>query len=194
MKHCKTDNSPLICKKRHSLPSAVIETEKWLSDMAAGGQMLRCIEAGKYFFEECSPIKCRFFLLNPEHGNNSESWIFYDLEKLCGKQIPCKGPFFFSPQLALQIPDCKEAVDNEMIEYYYQYRNWRLARRLLVDTILWSASVILSGLIVALQPGGAILLLIGSILLLGAASTTLGRFLNSAGGRSVLKKPHRPGY
>lgn len=187
-------NTHLLCKKRLFFLCEVLNSERWLADMAASGWLLQSIDATNCFFNEITPIKCRFFLLDPEPGNNSEAWLFFDIEKLGGKKIPCRGPFFFSPRLALFIQASNDPKENELVDYYYKYRNWRLARRFLGNTVALLICTLISASVVIWETERFFPFLIVCTLLLSMLVISLSRFLRTCGGMHALIKPGRPGY
>lgn len=136
---------PMISVRRRSTPAQTIRTENWLHDMAQKGFFLRQLSGTNYWFEQGEPGDVRYFLMSPEIGSNSDSWVFYEFERKMGKQIPYEGMSFTGPSLVLAVDG--KAVDCQapLAAYYYQYRNYRLLKRLLRNAV-GSAAFFLLGL------------------------------------------------
>ena len=78
---------PAISVRRRSLLAQTIRTENWLHDMAQKGFFLRQVSGTNYRFEQGEPGDVRYFLMSPEIGSNSDSWVFYEFERKMGKRI-----------------------------------------------------------------------------------------------------------
>ena len=126
---------PMISVRRRSLLAQTIRTENWLRDMSQKGFFLRQLSGTNYRFEQGEPGDVRYFLMSPEIGSNSDSWVFYEFERKMGKQIPYEGMSFTGPSLVLAVDG--KAVDCQapLAAYYYQYRNYRLLKRLLRNAV-----------------------------------------------------------
>lgn len=130
---------------RHQAPlTQTISTEAWLHKMAQDGLLLESVQGSKYKFKKGSPADIYYFMMTPETGTNSDSWVFYEFEQKMGKQTPCNGLSLFSPSLMLMAG--REEVDrqSELISYYFCYRNYRLLRRFKRNSIGFSIFFILS--------------------------------------------------
>ena len=79
---------PMISVRRRSTLAQTIRTENWLHDMAQKGFFLRQLSGTNYRFEQGEPGNVRYFLMSPEIGSNSDSWVFYEFERKMGKRIP----------------------------------------------------------------------------------------------------------
>lgn len=79
---------PMISVRRRSTLAQTIRTENWLHDMAQKGFFLRQLSGTNYWFEQGEPRDVRYFLMSPEIGSNSDSWVFYEFERKMGKRIP----------------------------------------------------------------------------------------------------------
>lgn len=136
---------PAISVRRRSTLAQTIRTENWLHDMAQKGFFLRQLSGTNYWFEQGEPGDVRYFLMSPEIGSNSDSWVFYEFERKMGKRIPYEGMSFTGPSLVLAVDG--KAVDCQapLAAYYYQYRNYRLLKRLLRNAV-GSAAFFLLGL------------------------------------------------
>lgn len=112
---------PMISVRRRSLLAQTIRTENWLHDMAQKGFFLRQLSGNNYWFEQGEPGDVRYFLMSPEIGSNSDSWVFYEFERKMGKPIPYEGMSFTGPSLVLAVDG--KAVDCQapLAAYYYQY-------------------------------------------------------------------------
>lgn len=126
---------PMISVRRRSTLAQTIRTENWLHDMAQKGFFLRQLSGANYWFEQGEPGDVRYFLISPEIGSNSDSWVFYEFERKMGKRIPYEGMSFTGPSLVLAVDG--KAVDCQapLAAYYYQYRNYRLLKRLLRNAV-----------------------------------------------------------
>lgn len=136
---------PMISVRRRSTLAQTIRTENWLRDMSQKGFFLRQVSGTNYRFEQGEPRDVRYFLMSPEIGSNSDSWVFYEFERKMGKRIPCEGKSFVGPSHVLAVDG--EAADCQapLAAYYYQYRNYRLLKRLLRNAV-GSAVIFLLGL------------------------------------------------
>ena len=176
-----------------------IVLEEWLSDMAAKGFMLQRIANRKYYFIETAPSKSRFFLMDPEIGENSDSWVFYEFCKDIGKRIPSSG--FFSPSHALIVEGDYKDEDKQLINYYFKYRNYRIARRLFKNSVI-SLIIILMCLIVGLSSAynhfaAIIPYLVFSFVFEAYFMASFFYFVYNCrryGQSKPMKKPIRPGY
>lgn len=126
---------PAISVRRRSTLAQTIRTENWLHDMAQKGFFLRQLSGTNYWFEQGEPGDVRYFLMSPEIGSNSDSWVFYEFERKMGKRIPYEGMSFTGPSLVLAVDG--KAVDCQapLAAYYYQYRNYRLLKRLFRNAV-----------------------------------------------------------
>lgn len=100
---------PMISVRRRSTLAQTIRTENWLRDMAQKGFFLRQLSGTNYRFEQGEPRDVRYFLMSPEIGSNSDSWVFYEFERKMGKRIPCEGKSFVGPSHVLAVDG--EAAD-----------------------------------------------------------------------------------
>ena len=100
---------PAISVRRRSTLAQTIRTENWLHDMAQKGFFLRQLSGTNYWFEQGEPGDVRYFLMSPEIGSNSDSWVFYEFERKMGKRIPYEGMSFTGPSLVLAVDG--KAVD-----------------------------------------------------------------------------------
>lgn len=133
--------------------------------------------------------------MSPEIGSNSDSWVFYEFERKMGKQIPYEGMSFTGPSLVLAVDG--KAVDCQapLAAYYYQYRNYRLLKRLLRNAV-GSAAFFLLGL--ASDPFGTpafLPYLLGSAVLCVHFLLSFFRFRKdcvSSGTPRPMQKPSRP--
>ena len=182
---------PMISVRRRSTLAQTIRTENWLHDMAQKGFFLRQLSGTNYRFEQGEPGDVRYFLMSPEIGSNSDSWVFYEFERKMGKQIPYEGMSFTGPSLVLAVDG--KAVDCQapLAAYYYQYRNYRLLKRLLRN-----AAFFLLGL--ASDPFGTpafLPYLLGSAVLCVHFLLSFFRFRKdcvSSGTPRPMQKPSRP--
>lgn len=189
----------VICKKRLFFLAQSIDVELWLSDMAAKGYMLSKIDRRKWIFRKGESVECRFFLMNPDIGTNSDGWVFYEFERCFGRKIPCVGPYIFSPSRALVSFPPLIDQHSVLIDYYYKYRNYRLIRRFLRSALL-SFGVCFVGVILVLfgsfYNNIALLPYIIVSLFLGAYNVlSFFRFRNSCnrqGWSKPLQRPKRP--
>ncbi len=187
-------------RKRFVPLGRIAETEKWLDQMAQEGNTL-CIITGRGFhFQKGTPQYLHHFLLDPERGNNSSGWVFYEFLQNGATQLKHTWPSFFCPGLVLYIQDDLYRKDKERYDYYYRYRDYRLYRRLVaniaVAATLCAAILVLScidpGRFVALSPYG-----LGSFIVGVHHAVSLMRFLRDCkrlGRAASWKKPRRPGY
>ena len=72
---------PMISVRRRSTLAQTIRTENWLRDMSQKGFFLRQVSGTNYRFEQGEPRDVRYFLMSPEIGSNSDSWVFYEFER-----------------------------------------------------------------------------------------------------------------
>ncbi len=187
---------------RHQAPlTQTISTEAWLHKMAQDGLLLESVQGSKYKFKKGAPADIYYFMMTPETGTNSDSWVFYEFEQKMGKQIPCNGLSLFSPSLMLMAG--REEVDrqSELISYYFCYRNYRLLRRFKRNGIGFSIFFILSTFVclchipehfIALFP-----YLVASGLLCFHSIYSYFHFRSACRAQGVLdpsRKPTRPGY
>ena len=186
---------PAISVRRRSTLAQTIRTENWLHDMAQKGFFLRQLSGNNYWFEQGEPGDVRYFLMSPEIGSNSDSWVFYEFERKMGKRIPYEGTSFTGPSLVLAVDG--KAVDCQapLAAYYYQYRNYRLLKRLLRNAV-GSAAFFLLGL--ASDPFGTpafLPYLLGSAILCVHFLLSFFRFRKdciSSGTPRPMQKPSRP--
>ena len=136
---------PMISVRRRSTLAQTLRTENWLHDMAQKGFFLRQLSGTNYRFEQGEPGNVRYFLMSPEIGSNSDSWVFYEFERKTGKRIPYEGKSFTGSSLVLAVDG--KAVDCQapLAAFYYRYRNYRLLKRLLRNAV-GSAVIFLLGL------------------------------------------------
>jgi hypothetical protein len=197
--HGKSNGLELISIKRRFTLAKSIEIELWLSEMAHNGYHLHHITSGKYYFRRGLPKNRRYFLMSPESGSKSDSWLFIEFQLSCGIGIPCDGTSFFSPRLALEVKQNVTDKNPALIRYYYQYRNYLLLRRMRRSAI---ASIIfaLFALLLCIFdfPSSLLVLfpyLVGSIFLCSFSTASFIRFKKScidAGYKFPEKKPQHP--
>lgn len=186
-------------EKRLCTLCQIVDIENWLSKKAKDGHILKCINETNYVFEKEQPTHCRFLLMNSEPGNNSESWLFFECEQKGGERISCRGRSFFAPELALKIDENMIDSQKDIVEYYYKYRNYRLAHRLLNNCFI-SLIFFLAFLLLVSVSECDFMALVGMLLstfLLPYFVICFIHFLKSCSGFcdfQILKKPHRPGY
>ena len=186
---------PMISVRRRSTLAQTLRTENWLHDMAQKGFFLRQLSGTNYWFEQGEPGDVRYFLMSPEIGSNSDSWVFYEFERKMGKRIPYEGMSFTGPSLVLAVDG--KAVDCQapLAAFYYQYRNYRLLKRLLRNAV-GSAAFFLLGL--ASDPFGTpafLPYLLGSAVLCVHFLLSFFRFRKdciSSGIPRPMQKPSRP--
>ena len=181
---------PMISVRRRSTLAQTIRTENWLRDMSQKGFFLRQVSGTNYRFEQGEPRDVRYFLMSPEIGSNSDSWVFYEFERKMGKRIPCEGKSFVGPSHVLAVDG--EAADCQapLAAYYYQYRNYRLLKRLLRNAV--------GSAVLACDPFGTpafLPYLLGSAILCVHFLLSFFRFRKdciSSGTLRPMQKPSRP--
>jgi len=185
--------------KRYFTLAKTIDVEDWLSNMATNGFILQRITNCKYYFIKSAPVNTDYFLMSPEVGTNSDGWVFYEFCQNFGDRIPSIGPSFMSPSHALIVNCTTEANNQQLIEYYYKYRNYRTTRRLFRNSaisLFFAAMCILVGVLgtrnhlIALFP-----YLIGSMILFVHFAFSFHYFTRSCSKhnhKKPMKKPLRP--
>lgn len=186
---------PMISVRRRSTLAQTIRTENWLRDMSQKGFFLRQVSGTNYRFEQGEPRDVRYFLMSPEIGSNSDSWVFYEFERKMGKRIPCEGKSFVGPSHVLAVDGVAADCQAPLAAYYYQYRNYRLLKRLLRNAV-GSAVIFLLGL--ACDPFGTpafLPYLLGSAFACVHFLLSFFRFRKdciSSGTPRPMQKPSRP--
>lgn len=125
----KYSNNDIVNIRHRALLAQTLATETWLHKMAQEGMILESVHGSIYRFTKDAPADIYYFMMTPETGTNSDSWVFYEFEQKFGKQIPCDGLRLFSPSLMLMIERSKMDTKSNLIAYYFSYRNYRLLRR-----------------------------------------------------------------
>lgn len=196
------NNKPSLCCVHHRcMLYQSIKTEEWLEDMAHKGFSLVDVQASRYRFHEASPQTCKYFVMNPESGTDSDSWVFYEFAARLGQCIPCTGNSVLSPRLILRAKCDGTAEQRDLIAYYYQYRNYRLLKRFKRNAATAGIFMLL-GILAATSgsPEYAVLMLpflfvSGAFLFYFVFSYfSFRRDCLSRGFVKPNKKPRRPGY
>lgn len=192
----KHDPVEEVCEKHFYLLCDVGSTEKWLNEKASQGWILTHVEDYRFYFRKTDPFICRYFLLNPETGTNSELWLYHEFQRFTKNTVPCIG----SVKRALFVSEPVYSANVDMIQYFFHYRNYRIARRY-AEYI--TAGIILIGIgtiAVAFLRAKAIAAMLqcfvlGLLLVLynSLCFLRLSR-INATHFRDLLKKPCRPGY
>ena len=197
--HGKSNGLELISIKRRFTLVKSIEIELWLSEMARNGYHLHHITSGKYYFRRGLPKNRQYFLMSPESGTNSDTWLFCDFQQTCGNRIPCDGTRFFSPSLALEVKQNVADKNPSLIRYYYQYRNYLLLRRMRRNAIAITIFTLLALLLCLFDYPSSLLVLfpylVVSISLCPFSFASFIRFKKScidAGYKSPENKPQHP--
>ena len=181
--------------------SQTILTEAWLHNMSQRGYSLEEVSGSIYKFSKSVPQEDVFFIMTPEAGTNSDSWVFYEFEQHMGTRIPCSGNSFLSPSHVLRVKKASLDSQEALISYYYQYRNYRLLKRFRRNTIL-SVFLFLGGFFVSIMGGVDDLVVLlpylfaGGILsfYFGYSYVTFRKMCISLGFTKPADKPKRPGY
>lgn len=198
-KNTNRANHTQIIKKRISL-GKIGETEKWLDEMSQAGWQLTRIDGNRFHFSECTPHLRHHFLLSPEKGANSSSWVYYEFLQNGGTQIPHSGTRFMSPDLVLWISDADYQKAFALYRYYFAHRNYRLWHRLLTN-LAAAGSMFLLGVLIAIVD----ICLLPSIFYILLGSFCVGclnlgmllefrSYLRSTTFPDPWKRPRRPGY
>lgn len=175
----------------------IIKTEEWLNDKAQQGLRLVQVKGREFYFVKTAPFRGRYFLMEPDYDDRSDdgSWVFYEFERSFGHDIPCTGTWH-----ALFVEQEQIEKNTDLINYYFDHRNYRLARRLLRDSLMGFA--ISAGMIaVCCQEWSWLLPMLpywagGGIWCVYSGFSLL-RFMKTCRPtpwRTVLKRPRRPGY
>lgn len=191
-------NNEFVKKQRCFIYNTTV-IEHWLDVMASKGFELTHINGNAYYFRAGKPIRRRHFLLIPEKGANSESWLFYDFLKNGGRRIPCKSTGLASPRLALYADDGHEGQNQDLIDYYFTYRNYRTSKRLLRNILIFCFMLILC-LVASVWGGRACMLVLFpytlfSLLLCLYSIITLAFFAKTCNCnrlKELLTRPNRP--
>lgn len=192
-------NDTLVMKR--SIPLGKIgAAEKWLNCMAENGHVLSKVEGRNFWFTSEEPKKLHFFVLSPEKGANSSSWIYYEFLEKGGTKIPHLGSSFMSPNLILMISDDKYQENPSLYSYYFRHRNHRLLHRFVTNiaasAVMFAMSILLIGAsITFLFP--LLYIAMGSFII-GCVNTVMliefCRYIRSANLPLAWKRPRRPGY
>ena len=132
----KTTQQKLNKKRCVFFEKDTIELEEQLAVASQAGNVLNSVHNGTFYFGKSKKDEqYHFFLLTPEKGNNSESWIYYDMQKLGAEPVTVSGTTFFSPSYILRLNTELLREKSALIEYFYQYRNYRILRRMKRNTV-----------------------------------------------------------
>lgn len=180
--------------KRTVFLCSIPKTERWLSDMAAQGNILNRIEDNTFTFSTSTPRNLHYFIINPEKGGQNGGWVYYEAVDRGAVKIACTSPF-----LALQLPYDK----NPIWDYYYAHRNYFLIHRFvrnLVFSFIFGLSMAIACCLKMLVGQFDIITACIGILSLSPAGFyiySLIHFLRSCkeiGQKVSWKRPIRPGY
>lgn len=197
----KSNKRSLCSVRRCYMLYQTIRIEEWLEDMARNGYLLIDVHASKYRFQEDLPQAYTYFVMNPESGTNSESWVFHEFAAQLGQCIPCTGNSVLSPSLILRAKWDGSNEQGEIISYYYRYRNYRLLKRFKRNIVTAGAFLLLGVFATTFDsPEYAVLmfpLLFVSSLFLFHFTFSYFSFRRDCllcGHDKPDKKPRRPGY
>ena len=99
-----------------------IDLEERLALSLHLGQVLDRVENGRFIFNSATEQKQgRYFVLDPEKGDNSEKWIRAELLDLGAESVCIKGTPFFVPSNILYISNDRYDANADLIEYYFKY-------------------------------------------------------------------------
>lgn len=147
-----------------------------------------------------NPKKLHFFVLSPEKGANSSSWIYYEFLEKGGTKIPHFGSSFMSPNLILMISDDKYQENPSLYSYYFRHRNHRLLHRFVTNIaasavmfamsilLIWANNTFLFPLLY-IAMGSFIIGCVNTVMLIEFC-----RYIRSANLSLAWKRPRRPGY
>lgn len=188
-----------ICVKRRVTLGQIPKTEKWLNEMANQGYVLVRIEGTKFFFCPKKEV-VSYFMLSPEKGANSSSWIYYEFLKNGGIRIPHNGTSHMSPNLVLKISDDKYNKNKELYGYYFQHRNYRLFHRMVSNALISMIFFLLCVIVIFIDPNFLMSLFyicLGSLLVGIHNALEICRLTKSCKVQALSamwKRPKRPGY
>ena len=189
-------NRETICEKHFYLPRDTVKTEQWLNAKAKQGFRLVRAEDYRFYFEKTEPFSCRYFLMNPDSGKNSEWWVFSEFSKLAGYTVPTSG----TPRLVLYADEEQLELHRTLIDYYFACRNYRLARRMGLWCLVFAVLCVLSLGLGAIGSWGSGIRVLPYAAATLAFSAWFGFSLSHFAAtcreslRDLLKRPHRPGY
>lgn len=200
MKTCKKKEiTRQMCVKKCVTLGRILQTEQWLNAMAKRGFVLQKIEGTKFHFISKEEA-VTFFMLSPERGSNSSSWVYYEFLNTGGIRIPHFGTSHLSPNLVLKIPNEKYHKNNELYDYFYEHRNYRLIHRLVSNALLSVMLFLLCVAVLFIESSffsSLFYISIGSLLVGIHNSIELFRLIKACklqGMPVTWKRPKRPGY
>ena len=184
--------------KRTVFLTHIPETEQWLSNMAAQGQVLSKIEGNLFTFTPSAPGKLCYFLISPEKGGQNGGWVYYEALENGACKVASTPPL-----LALQVSHGIREREADLWAYYYAHRNYFLLRRLVRNLIFSSIMGLFMAFAcimkMAVEQYDILLFCLGICCLLptGFYIYSLLHFLRSCkdvGQHVSWKRPRRPGY
>lgn len=183
--------------RHRSVLAQTIHTEAWLRSQAQNGHILCKLSGSKYFFKSGPSQDILYFTMSPEPGTNSEFWAYLEFRQKMGASIPQQGLAFAAPANVLSVN--AEAAQNqeELVDYYFRYRNYRLLRRFRRNALL-GGGLFLAALCCSLS--GSVFSMLWALALFGMTAFSLWSYFCfhraclRCGHTEPQKKPRRPGY
>lgn len=198
-KSMKKEIAEHICVKKRVTLGQIPNMEQWLNEKANQGLVLDRIDGTRFYFRPKEEA-VSYFMLSPEKGANSSSWIYYEFIKNGGIRIPHRGTSHLSPNLILKIPSDMYYQKKALYDYYFAYRNYRLFRRLVTNTLLSMIFFLLSVAVLFVDSSfflSLFYLCVGSLVVGIHNSVEVLRLKKSCrtqGMPVVWQRPKRPGY
>lgn len=178
----------------------ILETEQWLNAMSMQGWLLNRIEDTNFYFSKAKPEKRYFFVMSSEKGKSNGAWLYHEFLRQGGIPVAHTGTYFLSPDLVLWISEKQYRENQDLFNYYFAYKNYRLIRRLVSNFVMSSAflglGILISVLDIFMLP--SILYIIVASFLIGCVNLIMFvevyKQLKLAGYEKPWNRPRRPGY
>ena len=191
----KQRNYYVVSKFFHLSDFPIIE--EWLEQNATKGLVLEKIRGRKFLFSCVRPQKIRYFILETEIGQNSRYWLFSEVLQCGGREIRYEG---LRPRMVCAIKEDDFIKNRICIDYCRRYRNHRILRRNICNSILSISGIIISSIICYLDPHSVdtmLLLLFASLLFAMYWLVSLIIFCHRCRKHDLSiswQRPARPGY